>query len=61
MRSEETVGLPVHIMLRRSSGRERGSLVAEILQRIDAVGVRVRPTLFAYQYLFELTPSAPRP
>ena len=61
VRSEETVGLPVHIMLRRSSGRERGSRVAEVLQRIDAVGVRVRPTLFAYQYLFELTPSAPRP
>jgi SAM-dependent methyltransferase len=33
-----------------------GGSISKALQRVDAVLVRVRPTLFGYQYLMRLTP-----
>ena len=41
-RRRETVGLPLGTELRRT------------LAVADGIGVAVRPTLFAYQYLFEV-------
>lgn len=52
VRRTEPVGLPVDLLARRSSGREE-SRGTKALGRLDRLGVEVRPSLFAYQFLFE--------
>jgi glycosyltransferase involved in cell wall biosynthesis/2-polyprenyl-3-methyl-5-hydroxy-6-metoxy-1,4-benzoquinol methylase len=59
VRQVEPVGLPVNLLAHRSSGERRTTRSRRALQRIDGVGRDVRPTLFAYQWLFELEPVAP--
>jgi hypothetical protein len=36
--------------------RAPGDRPVRFLQRVDGVGVTLRPTLFAYQFLYELEP-----
>jgi 2-polyprenyl-3-methyl-5-hydroxy-6-metoxy-1,4-benzoquinol methylase len=60
LRRAESVGLPVELLVRRSSGKARGSRVARALEVVDRGGLALSPTLFAYQYLFELQPSSSR-
>ncbi|MET0728249.1 MAG: bifunctional glycosyltransferase/class I SAM-dependent methyltransferase [Acidimicrobiales bacterium] len=52
------VGLPMQVLAHRSSGRARESQSAQVLQTVDRAGLGIAPSLFAYQYLFELQPSA---
>ncbi|MPY93555.1 MAG: methyltransferase domain-containing protein [Acidimicrobiia bacterium] len=60
VRRQDTTGLPLEVAERGAAeeevgdagGRSSGSL----LQRLDRLAVRVRPTLFAYQFLFDLAP-----
>jgi glycosyltransferase involved in cell wall biosynthesis len=56
IRHLDPVGLPVQLLAQRSSGRERGSRTAAVLQAADRVGVSVLPSLFAFQFLMELEP-----
>ena len=54
VRRREAVGLPVDVLDR---GRARpGTDVGGIIESIDKVAVTAVPTLFAYQFLFELEP-----
>jgi glycosyltransferase involved in cell wall biosynthesis len=55
----EPIGLPVAMLADRSAGGELGDgRVKRWLRRIDSAGVAVSPSLFAYEFLYEL---APRP
>jgi SAM-dependent methyltransferase len=56
VRHTDPVGLPVDLLAHRSSGQQRGSRGTRVLHRIDRVGVTASPSLFAYQFLFELAP-----
>jgi 2-polyprenyl-3-methyl-5-hydroxy-6-metoxy-1,4-benzoquinol methylase len=61
VRRREAVGSPLEVVDRGSGGRPASSSkVAGAAQRIDALGVALRPTLFAYQFLYELEPPASR-
>jgi SAM-dependent methyltransferase len=61
VRRREAVGSPLEVVDRGSGGRPASSSkVAAAAQRIDALGVALRPTLFAYQFLYELEPPASR-
>jgi 2-polyprenyl-3-methyl-5-hydroxy-6-metoxy-1,4-benzoquinol methylase len=54
-----TTGLPLDVA-DRSAGAPAGPSSATsrgVLRRVDRVGVGLWPSLFAYQYLFELTPG----
>jgi 2-polyprenyl-3-methyl-5-hydroxy-6-metoxy-1,4-benzoquinol methylase len=57
IRRREAVGVPFEAA-QRGGKRPNPSRVRRGAERIDALGVAVRPTLFAYQFLYEL---APRP
>jgi len=48
------VGLPVDLMERDKGGAERSSRLAASLRGIDRIGMSLRPTMFAYQFVFEL-------
>ena len=57
VRRREAVGPPVEAL--RRGGRQAGAppgRLSRAVERIDSVGVALRPTLFAYQFLFELAP-----
>lgn len=57
-RREETVGMPVEVIARRvRNGRPPGRW-AQAALRLDRAGRTLRPSLFAYQFLFELEPTA---
>jgi hypothetical protein len=60
IRRREAVGPPVEV-LRRGSRRADAppGRVGDVIQRIDGLGVALRPTVFAYQFLFELTSMDP--
>jgi hypothetical protein len=54
---------PPHEVFRRSSSemaRTDGRVPAGVIERVDSLGVVLRPTLFAYQFLYELRPTRPR-
>jgi hypothetical protein len=54
----EAAGPPVEVLQRDASGpAERVGGVGSLVQRLDSLGVAVRPTLFAYQFLYELRPE----
>jgi glycosyltransferase involved in cell wall biosynthesis len=60
VRRREAVGPPLEVL--RRGGRHPDApagRVGAIFQRIDGIGVTLRPTLFAYQFLFELSPMDP--
>jgi len=54
IRHTDSVGLPVRLLVERSSGRDRSSRTAALLQSADRAGVAAFPSLFAFQFLFEL-------
>jgi glycosyltransferase involved in cell wall biosynthesis/precorrin-6B methylase 2 len=57
VRQVQSVGLPIDLMVSRSGGQQRHSRVAGALQGVDRFGVRLHPSSFAYQFLFELVPA----
>jgi len=59
VRRREAIGPPVEVVRRGRRGphSEPGPL-STLVQRIDNLGVTLRPTLFAYQFLFELVPTS---
>lgn len=61
VRRTEPVGLPVRLLAERSSGVARGDAATTILRMVDRAGLAVAPSLCAFQYVFELEPSAPEP
>ena len=58
MRRREAVGLPLEVVERGAAddAGSAGSGLGHGVQRLDHVGVAAWPSLFAYQYLFELEP-----
>ena len=52
----ETVGTQFEVV-ERGSSRGRGSIV-RVAEAVDRVAVAVRPTVFGYQFLYELRPSS---
>lgn len=57
--AQEATGLPFDVVDRGGSGGLAGRLKAAV-GRVDALGVRRRPTLFGYQLLYELEPALGR-
>lgn len=61
LRRAEAVGLPVKLLADRARGSATGAArLARGARALDQAAVAVSPSLFAYQYLFELQPTAPR-
>jgi len=58
VRRTDPVGLPVRLLAERSTGAARSSRAAGALKAVDRVGVAALPSLCAFQFLFELEPSA---
>jgi hypothetical protein len=59
-RHVEPVGLPVDVLAQRSTGSSSpNNFGRRMLQRLDRAGIALSPTLFAYQFLFELEPTPP--
>ena len=56
----DTTSLPSEVLERGSGNESDGAVVQQVLQGVDRLALAVRPTLFAYQFLFDLTP-APKP
>ena len=59
----DATGLPLYVAGRSATGGNpapAGGAVARVVRRIDRAGVGLWPTLFAYQFLFELSPVGPR-
>jgi hypothetical protein len=52
-----STGLPLEVVDRGGKGSGAGRLV-EAVSRLDRAATRVRPGLFAYQFLYELRPTA---
>jgi glycosyltransferase involved in cell wall biosynthesis len=60
LRHMEPVGLPVDMLTTRASGMASSLATRRWLHRIDRLGAAVAPSLFAYQFLYELESPAPR-
>ena len=56
VRAVDAVGLPVDVLAHRASGREASTKVTRALHVADRAGIALSPSLFAYQFLFELSP-----
>jgi SAM-dependent methyltransferase len=58
VRRREAIGVPLEV-LDRGTGRATTSesRAARFLERVEQACVSVRPTLFAYQFLYEIEPS----
>ncbi|MGH9032105.1 MAG: methyltransferase domain-containing protein [Acidimicrobiia bacterium] len=56
-RRREAVGLPLEVADRGAGTDVTGGGSARVVSRIDRVGVMLAPTLFAYQFLYELEPA----
>ena len=53
-------GTPFEVMLREAPNRNFSwSFLISTLSNIDRIFCKIRPTLFAYQFIFELTPLVP--
>ncbi|MSZ67501.1 MAG: methyltransferase domain-containing protein [Actinobacteria bacterium] len=53
-------GTPFEVMLREAPKRNFSwSFLISTLSNIDRIFCKIRPTLFAYQFIFELTPMVP--
>jgi glycosyltransferase involved in cell wall biosynthesis/SAM-dependent methyltransferase len=57
VRRREAVGLPLDVLDRGVSTEHGGTRAREVIRTLDGCGVWLRPTLFAYQFLYELEPS----
>ena len=59
VRRREFLTLPLEVVERggREHGAGSGHRLRRAVQRVDALGTAVRPTLFAYQFLYELEPT----
>jgi glycosyltransferase involved in cell wall biosynthesis len=57
----KAVGIPFEVTKRGGIDGEGGRSISSALTRVNQACVAVRPNLFAYQYVFELTPVASRP
>jgi 2-polyprenyl-3-methyl-5-hydroxy-6-metoxy-1,4-benzoquinol methylase len=55
VRRQESVGLPLEVADRGGTGDSEGTGRGS-LERVDRALVAIRPTLFAYQFLYELAP-----
>jgi glycosyltransferase involved in cell wall biosynthesis len=53
----EAVGLPLEVADRGGTTDVTGGSLGRVVSRIDRVGVTLAPTLFAYQFLYELEPA----
>jgi SAM-dependent methyltransferase len=51
-----STGLPLEVVGRGGAGSRPGGLV-EALSKLDRAATRIRPGLFAYQFLYELRPT----
>ena len=59
MARRTSTGLPLEVVDRGGGGSDAASgRLATALARLDQAGVRVRPQLFAYQFLYELRPAS---
>jgi glycosyltransferase involved in cell wall biosynthesis len=61
VRRREAVGAPIEVVDRGAtgpaSGDGRDGALRRLAARADALGVALRPTLFGYQFLYELVPT----
>jgi hypothetical protein len=55
-RRREAVGLPLEVADRGGAVDVTAGRLGRIARRVDGFGVTLAPTLFAYQFLFELEP-----
>ena len=53
----EAVGMPLEVIEHGQGHDDAPGAVAGTIQRIDAVTLALRPSLFAYQFLYELQPA----
>jgi len=58
VRRRESLGLPFDVIDRGGNGNGSDGRRRQVLNALDGFAVSLRPTLFAYQYLFELEPDA---
>jgi hypothetical protein len=59
-----STGIPLEVTERGGAprvAREADGILRQWALRADAAAVRARPTLFAYQFLYELEPAQPTP
>jgi hypothetical protein len=62
VRRRDYTGLPLEVVERGSATTqqaeptEQAGLARRIVARVDRIGVTLRPTLFAYQFVYELVP-----
>jgi methionine biosynthesis protein MetW len=56
IRRQESIGLPLEVADRGATDAGGGS-GRGLVGKVDSVAVGIRPTLFAYQFLYELAPS----
>ena len=57
VRRREALGSPLEILDGPSTTEGMGGRLVDILRWVDGVGLSLRPTLFGYQFLFELEPE----
>jgi glycosyltransferase involved in cell wall biosynthesis len=60
VRRQEFLTLPIEVAQRGASSEKGAGVGANALRafkRVDQIGVTLRPTLFAYQFLYELEPT----
>ena len=61
VRRREALGLPFDVIDRGGNGSGSDGRGRQALHALDGFAVSLRPTLFAYQYMFELEPGPSRP
>ncbi len=59
VRRSESIGLPLGVADRGGSDEKASSRLRPLLARVDRGATALRPQLFAYQFLFDLEPTAP--
>jgi 2-polyprenyl-3-methyl-5-hydroxy-6-metoxy-1,4-benzoquinol methylase len=57
----DTTSLPLEVLERGSASDSRDRSARSVLQGFDRLALALRPTLFAYQFLFDLTPEPRSP
>jgi SAM-dependent methyltransferase len=58
VRRREALGLPLDVLDRGGNGSRSEGKGRQAVHALDGFAVSLRPTLFAYQYMFELEPNA---
>jgi hypothetical protein len=58
VRRRESLGLPFDVIDRGGNGNRSNGRRRQAVHALDGFAVSLRPTLFAYQYIFELEPNA---